>query len=237
MNPDAARASSLAAAARALVGRGSFDETLEAVARTAKDSLPGFDHVSVSLVSRTGRIETKAVTDSLARELDALQYSVDEGPCLSAIREVPIVAVPDLRVEQRWPRYLPAAISAGVRGQMSVRLTVDDEHTIGGLNLYSTSPHGSATDAGEAKEAEEAEDMVEFFAAHASIALHQARELANLREALTLRAVIGQAIGIIMERYQLSEDRAFAYLVRASSHANIKLREIAQELVDENNAR
>jgi GAF domain-containing protein len=236
MNPDAARASSLAAAARALVGRGSFDETLEAVARTAKESLPGFDHVSVSLVNRTGRIETKAVTDSLARELDALQYSVDEGPCLSAIREVPMVAVPDLRVEQRWPRYLPGAISAGVRGQMSVRLTVDDEHTIGGLNLYSTSPHGSATDAEEV-EAKEAKEMVESFAAQASIALHQARELANLREALNSRAVIGQAIGIIMERYQLSEDRAFAYLVRASSHANIKLREIAQELVDENNAR
>jgi GAF domain-containing protein len=233
MNPDAARASSLAAAARALVGRGSFDETLEAVARTAKESLPGFDHVSVSLVNRTGHIETKAVTDSLARDLDALQYSVDEGPCLSAIREVTMVAVPDLREEQRWPRYQPGAISAGVRGQMSVRLTVDDEHTIGGLNLYSTSPHGSATDAEDV----EAKDMVKFFAAHASIALHQARELANLREALNSRAVIGQAIGIVMERYQLSEDRAFAYLVRASSHANIKLREIAQELVDENNAR
>jgi len=228
MNPDAARASSLAAAARALVGRGSFDETLEAVARTAQKSLPGFEHVSVSLVNRSGGIETKAVTDSFARELDALQYSVDEGPCLSAIREVTLVAVPDLREERRWPRYLPGAISAGVRAQMSVRLTVDDEHTIGGLNLYSTSRDGRATDA---------EEMVESFAAHASIALHQARELANLREALTSRAVIGQAIGIIMERYQLSEDRAFAYLVRASSHANVKLRQIAQGLVDENNAR
>lgn len=231
MNPDAARASSLAAAARALVGRGSFDETLEAVARTAQESLPGFEHVSVSLVNRSGGIETKAVTDSFARALDALQYSVDEGPCLSAIREVTMVAVPDLREERRWPRYLPGAISAGVRAQMSVRLTVDDEHTIGGLNLYSTSRDGSPT------ETEETEEMVESFAAHASIALHQARELANLREALTSRAVIGQAIGIIMERYHVSEDRAFAYLVRTSSHANVKLRQIARGLVDENNAR
>ncbi|HVH93965.1 MAG TPA: GAF and ANTAR domain-containing protein [Nocardioidaceae bacterium] len=228
MNPDAARASSLAAAARALVGQASFDDTLEAVARTARESLPGFDHVSVALLSRSGRIETKAVTDSLARDLDSLQYSVDEGPCLSAIRDVTMVAVPDLREEQRWPRYLPGAISAGLRAQMSVPLAVDDEHPIGGLNLYSTSRGSSPTDADE---------MVTSFATHASIALHEAGQIANLRDALESRQVIGQAIGIIMERYRLSEDRAFAYLVRASSHANIKLRQIARDLVNENNSR
>jgi GAF domain-containing protein len=227
MDADTARASSLAAAARALVGQASFEDMLEAVAKTARQSLPGFDDVSISLVTRSGRVETKAATGRLARELDSLQYSVDEGPCLSAIRESAMVAVPDLEDEQRWPRYLPGAISAGLRAQMSVPLSVDDEHTIGGLNLYCTSRSGIATEMNE---------LLASYATHASIALHQAKEVANLKDALASRKVIGEAIGIVMERYQLSEERAFAYLVRASSHGNIKLRAIAQQLVDRANA-
>jgi AmiR/NasT family two-component response regulator len=75
-----------------------------------------------------------------------------------------------------------------------------------------------------------------LFATHAAIALGHAQERAGLAEGLQTRRVIGQAIGILMTRYEMNEDRAFAFLVRASSHRNIKLRAIAQELVDEANA-
>jgi GAF domain-containing protein len=228
MNPDASAASSLAAAARVLVAQHSFEETLEAVARTARESLPGFEHVGIAILSRTGEVETKAATDPLVWELDRAQYDVDEGPCLSALREQSVVVVPDVRHEQRWPRYLPSALRAGLRSQMAVRLFLDEEGTLGGLNLYSTSRDGIDP---------VVEDLAASFASHAAIALHQARELANLHEALASRKLIGQAIGIVMERYQMSEDRAFAFLVRASSHSNIKLRDIAQELVDGTNIR
>jgi len=223
MNPDASAASSLAAAARVLVAQHSFEETLEAIARTARESLPGFEHVGIAILSRTGEVETKAATDPLVWELDRAQYDVDEGPCLSALREETVVMVPDVRHEQRWPRYLPSALRAGLRSQMAVRLFLDQEGTLGGLNLYSTSRDGIDP---------VVEDLAASFASHAAIALHQARELANLHEALASRKLIGQAIGIVMERYQMNEDRAFAFLVRASSHSNIKLRDIAQELVD-----
>ncbi|CAA9423524.1 MAG: hypothetical protein AVDCRST_MAG35-2142, partial [uncultured Quadrisphaera sp.] len=83
---------------------------------------------------------------------------------------------------------------------------------------------------------EQAEPIADLFAAHAAIALGNARERATLNEALQSRKVIGEAIGILMERYDMNEDRAFAFLVRASSHGNVKLRDIAQELVDQRNA-
>jgi GAF domain-containing protein len=228
MSSDAASASALAAAARAIVRQRTYEETLEAIARTARETLPGFDHVGISILTRGGDIETKAATDPLVWELDGLQYSVDEGPCLAAVRESPVVVVNDIRHEQRWPRYLPAAIESGLRSQMAVRLSVDDEATLGGLNLYSTARVGIEP---------EVQELATSFASHAAVAVHQAREIANLKDALASRKVIGQAIGIVMERYQLKEDRAFAFLVRASSHRNVKLRDIAQELVDETSGR
>jgi GAF domain-containing protein len=228
MNSDASAASSLAAAARILVAQRSFEETLDAIAQTARESLPGFEHVGISLVARSGEVETKAATDPLVLELDHAQYDIDEGPCLSALREEPVVVVPDIRHEQRWPRYLPSALKAGLRSQMAVRLFLEQEGTLGGLNLYSTSR--DRIDPGT-------EDLATSFASHAAIALHQARELANLHDALASRKLIGQAIGIVMERYQMNEERAFAFLVRASSHSNVKLRDIAQELVNGSNVR
>jgi GAF domain-containing protein len=115
-------------------------------------------------------------------------------------------------------------VQLGLRSQLAVKLYVDREGTLGGLNLYSTT--SEEIDA-------EAEATAELFAAHAAIALDNARERDTLNQALHSRKVIGQAIGIIMERYDVSEDRAFAFRVRASSQANLKLRDIAQELVDQ----
>lgn len=60
-----------------------------------------------------------------------------------------------------------------------------------------------------------------------------AQERATLADALEGRRVIGEAVGILMERYEMNEDRAFAFLVRASSHTDTELRAVAQELVDE----
>jgi len=220
-------ASALARAARTIDRKQSLDEALDAIVRTARTSIPGFDHVGISIIDRHDRIQTKAATDALVWELDRLQYDLGEGPCVSAMREVPVVAVPHAGRDQRWPRYMPEAVRAGLRSQLAVRLFLDDEGTMGGLNLYSTTSDTLDPDA---------ESFADLFATHASIALGRAREIANLNDALNSRKVIGQAIGVVMERYGLDEDRAFAYLVRASSHANVKLRDIAQDLVDRANA-
>ena len=219
-------AHAVAAAARSINHPQSLDETLQAIAYVARDSVPGFDHVGISTLHRNGKVETRAATGHLVYELDTIQYDLGEGPCVETLREAPMVSAPAIRHDQRWPRYVPEAVQAGLRSQLAVRLYVDGEGTLGGLNLYSTSSDEVSS---------EAESTAELFAVHAAIALDYARERDTLNQALESRKVIGQAIGIIMERYEMSEDRAFAFLVRASSHSNLKLRDIAQELVDQRN--
>lgn len=104
---------------------------------------------------------------------------------------------------------------------MGLRLFVDEE-TLGDLNPYSTD--ADTIDP-------ELQHTAELFATHAALALGRARREDDLDTALANRKVIGQATGILMERYQLTEDRAFQYLVRVSQHSNIKVRDVAQELV------
>ena len=217
----------IAAAARSISHSQSLDQTLQAIVQVARESVPGFEQVGISTLTKDGKVETRAASGDLVHQLDKLQYDLGEGPCVETLRKVDLVSAPHLRHDQRWPRYVPAALKLGLRSQLAVRLFLDDKGTLGGLNLYSTASDDVSP---------EAEAVAELFAAHAAIALGNAREVQNLNEALHSRKVIGQAVGILMERYEMNEERAFAFLVRASSHANIKLRDIAQELVDQRNA-
>lgn len=214
----------VATAARAAGRQHDLDHTLQLIAESARQSVPGFDHVGISLIDAHGRIETRAATDSLVWELDRLQYARSEGPCVSAMREQPVVVVPDAPHDQRWPNYMPSAVKLGLRAQLAVRLFLEDSGSMGGLNLYSTTREDIHPDA---------ENIADLFAAHAAVALDKSREVEHLNQALRSRKVIGQAIGIAMERYGLDEDAAFSYLLRASSHSNVKLRTIAEQLVDE----
>jgi GAF domain-containing protein len=189
--------------------------------------VPGFDHVGISIINRDGTIETKAATDQVVWELDDLQYSIDEGPCVSSMREEMVVVVPNIRHEQRWPRYVSEAVMrTGLQAQLAVHLYANDK-TLGGLNLYSTK---SATiDDGAAQAAE-------LFATHAALALARARRESDLNTAITTRQEIGMAIGLTMARFELDSERAFQYLVRASSTSQMKMRDIAQEIIDTANA-
>jgi GAF domain-containing protein len=202
-------------------------DVLQIIAETARTSIPGLDQVGISTMDKNGTFTTRAAAGDLVRELDAIQYDLGEGPCVDTMTNSQVQVVPSLRHEQRWPRYIARAVALGVRSQMAVHLYLDAKGTIGGLNLYSTT--------GDTIE-REAESLAELFAAHAAIALSTASEVENLNQALVSRKVIGQAIGILMERYDITEDRAFAFLVRASSHGNLKLCRIAERLVEEKNA-
>jgi GAF domain-containing protein len=224
-NPDVARA--IAAAARDLYDGQSLDDTLQRIVEVARDSVPGFDAVGISTVDRKGHVQTRATTGEVVRTLDAVQYDLGEGPCVDTLRETEVVVAPDLGADGRWPRYAPVALQHGVQSQLAIKLYLDQEGTLGGLNFYSTT--SSDVDP-------QAEPIAELFATHAALALGNARERETLNEALTTRQVIGQAIGIVMERYQISSERAFEFLVRASSVGNLKLRDVAQELVNQRDA-
>jgi len=217
----------LTEAAKTIDHPASLDETLDAVVHAARDTIPGFEHVGISIIHRNGRIETKAGTDQLVWELDELQYSINQGPCVDAMMSEPIMYLEDARHDHRWPDYLPKAVKKGLRAQLALRL-YNDEETLGGLNMYRTASAGISP---------EAIQFAELFATHASIALGRKRFEHQLAEAVASRQVIGTAIGILMQRYQITEDRAFQFLVRTSKTSNQKVRVIAQELIDSSNDR
>ena len=219
-------AQSIAEAARTLHQPRTLDQTLQTIVEVACNSVPGFDHVGIATMHEQGKVETRAFIGDLVLPLDKIQYGLREGPCSAALQGPDGVAVSILHTEKRWPRYVPKARAAGVRSQMAVKLHLD-EGTLGGINFYSTISDEVSPDA---------QTLARLFATHASAALGHAHERETLTVALQTRKVIGQAIGMLMERYDINEDRAFAFLVRASNHNNIKLRAVAQALVDQHNA-
>jgi GAF domain-containing protein len=201
------------------------DEQLALVVEAAADSIDGVDACSITVLHRDGRVETLVGTDPLAYRLDKAQYDLNEGPCLGALQGEPFQRVDDMPQERRWPRYAQAAVAEGVRSQMAVELYAD-ERSIGGLNLYSR--HDRAFD-------EDTRHTAWLFATHAALAMGRTRQSQELNEALTTRKVIGQAIGIVMHRFELTEERAFEFLVRVSRTSNTKLRDVARQINDEQN--
>jgi hypothetical protein len=204
----------------------SIDETLVGIVHAARDSVRGFDQVGISVMYKNGNVETRAATGEIVYRLDDIQQSLGEGPCVDTLRGTDVVVAPRLRHDRTWPRYVSAAVEQGLQSQLAIRLYLDDEGTLGGLNLYSTTSDEIHP---------EGQSLAELFAAHAAIAMGGARERDYLPEALRSHKVIAQAMGILMERYTMNEDRTFAFLVRASTNANVKLRDVAQHLVDERN--
>jgi GAF domain-containing protein len=182
-------------------------------------------HVGISVANSAGTFDTVAGTGPLVFALDAIQYHLDEGPCLTAIREDHTVIIDDAESEHRWASFMPRAADLGLRSYLGVSITVDDR-PVGGLNLYSTTrTHLDADRLAHAK----------LFAAQAALAMACAHRETNLRQALQTSRTIGKAIGLVMERFDLDDEEAFAYLARLSHRTNIKLREIAAHLVRQSN--
>lgn len=224
-SPERQLADVMGEAARLLDQPHTVAEQLELVIEAAADTIDGVDAASISVLHRDGRVETLAGTEQLAFTLDQAQYDLNEGPCLEALRGEPFQRIDDMPQERRWPRYAKVAVAEGVCSQMAVELYADDK-SIGGLNLYSR--HAHAFD-------EDTRHAAWLFATHAALAMGRTRQAQQLNEALVTRKVIGQAIGIVMHRFELDEDRAFEFLVRVSRNSNRKLRDVAHELNDEQN--
>ena len=219
-------AAALTAAATQVYDTSTTTETLETMVEVALSSLTDIDHVGVTLAHRDGRLETVAATDQFVLELDQIQYAHDEGPCLTALRDgPPLTVVEYARHEQRWPLFIPAAVQRGVTAQMGVRLFAGDR-TVGVMNLYATRSETIS---------EETKQLAEMFATHAALAYGQTRRIDDLQGAIAHREIIGKAIGIAMERYGLCSDRAFDYLVRVASASEVKLRDVALDLVERTN--
>lgn len=207
-----------------LAGRlrpGDLDATLHGITAAAVELLPDVDYASIS-VRHDDRIDAVAPTDDLVLPLDIEQYSLQEGPCYEAATDTPQVIAPKLADDPRFPHYGPRAAEVGIRSQAAFRL-FERKETLGALNLYST----------QVGAFEDLERTAALFRSQAAVAIAYAHEVTNLSEALETRTTIGKAMGIVMERYQLNDERAFAFLTRLSQHRNVKLRRVADEIVSE----
>jgi hypothetical protein len=199
------------------------DRSMRDFAEVARSSIPDFDHASITLLRPGGRFETGASTSPLSQRLDAVQYAAGEGPCLDAVRSGRPVSVPGLRSERRWPAYVSAAVALGVTSHLSVRLHLDDEDARAGLNLYSTRTDQVTL---------QAEAMAGLFGSFAVSGSRPAVAPTRPGPSTQPLDVIGEALGIVMDRSGVDANRAFDSLATAATRAGVPLAVHSQQLVD-----
>jgi GAF domain-containing protein len=212
---------------RFLVGDDDLDGMLTKVVLIAVETVPGCDLASITMMRR-GLPTTPVFTDKVAVDLDETQYSVGDGPCLSAMRHQGLEEV-DVASDERWPPFSAAARRLGVIGTLSAPLVRDDT-AVGGLNLYSRT---TATFDDDARNlACLFGDQVGVAAVNATVYAESYELAQQLQAAMESRAAIEQAKGVIMAQSNVGPEEAFQILVQASQHQNRKLRAVATDIVE-----
>jgi GAF domain-containing protein len=212
----------------ALLRMDTVEDFLGELARLAAGIVAGGGSCGMTL-GRPGRKPvTVACSDSLAARADEAQYEAGDGPCLTAIREGRMVRIDALRADERWPAFGEKAASLGVRSSLSLPL-VQDGKPLGALNVYARKD--GAFGPGQIQRAEK-------LAANGSGALALALRLSDvmarneqLRSSLESRPVIDQAMGIIMALRGCTPEQALKLLRTQSQNGNVKLRDVAAEIV------
>jgi transcriptional regulator with GAF, ATPase, and Fis domain len=205
--------------AREMQAEATTGALLQRIVAAAVTEVAGAQYAGITLLAH-GQVSTPAASAELVEQIDQAQYETGQGPCIDAAAEHATVRSDDLQADGRWPRFGPRAAELGVRSMMAFQLFVE-AGSMGALNLYAESV---------AAFGEESESTGMLLAAHAAVAMTAARTEASLRAGLDTRDVIGQAKGILMERYKISGTAAFGLLITASQAVNEKLYLVAGHL-------
>lgn len=196
-------------------------QTAEQIVAFAMETV-GTQYAGITMIRGRGRFETVGSSAPSIIEADLLQYDLQEGPCVDAASTSQTVLSTDLSNDERWPTWGPAAVGLGFRSVLSAELHAGGDR-IGAINLY-----GSA----ERQFSREDVDVARLFAAHSAAALASVRLREGLQNALDSRTIVGQAQGILMERFSVDADRAFSILRRYSQDGNRKLTDVSRSLVE-----
>ena len=210
-----------------LLDTNDITDFLDQLVILAVTTLPGDLFCGITM-RRVRGATTVASSDARASQVDEIQYGHHQGPCLHSLDTGDIVVVEDLASDNRWGAYQMPALGHGVRSSLSLPLHTDGQ-TIGALNIYATQPHvfGPPEQLIAQRFADEASRALALavrLAEHAEMSQH-------LQNALASRAVIDQALGIIMGQNRCTSEEAFDLLRTISQNRNIKLRDIAAELI------
>jgi len=198
-----------------------LNSTLCSVTQAAVELIPGADSADILTTAGRRKYESHAATSALPANLDRLQARFGEGPCVDAAVDGFVTRSDDLTVEERWPRFTPPALRAGVYSIVSFRLYT--RATVSGaLNVLATTAH--AFD-------DESVTIGEVLAAHAAIAITAGQRESQWRSALVSRDLIGQAKGMLMERFSVGAVQAFTMLVTLSQDSNTPVAKVAERIV------
>ncbi len=196
-------------------------ETLAGVTAAAVDLIRGVDHADILLI-KENRFSSVAATAPVAEELDAVQKRLGEGPCLQAAVAESVIRCADLREDTRWPQFAPAAIKLGVHSVLSFQLYTS-KGGAGALNLLGTAPRAFSP---------EGEALGAVLATHAAVALAAVNREHQFDSALASRDSIGQAKGILMERFNIDAVQAFDMLRKLSQSTNTSIRAVAGRVIE-----
>jgi len=221
--------SSLALLSRLATGRMELTDVLTRVAEYAVAAIPGADGAGLTLIE-AGHSDTVVASAPFVAQVDAIQYGINEGPCITAASEGRTMRSGALSTDRQWPRFGPRVGRLGVHSALSLPL-MTAEGVLGAMNVYAHAPDTFD---------DRASRIGELFAVPAAIAVQNAQVLAHAKQlagqletALTHRAVIDQAKGILISRIGCGPDEAFERLRQMSQSENQKLHTVAQRVVDE----
>jgi GAF domain-containing protein len=209
-------------AVRDLASGDDIETTVEGAVRVCVEIVEHCDMAGVSVIEKSG-IRTLSASSETLREVDEIQYRLREGPCFDALRHDETVTANDLSSDPRWPRWgARLAERTGLHSSMSFRLFTASG-AFGVLNMYSKRPYGF--DAGDVLDGHVVAAMV-------AVAVAASLKEEQLLHGLHTRTVIGQATGILMERFGLDAEAAFAVMRRLSQTHNVKISALAADLVE-----
>jgi GAF domain-containing protein len=197
------------------------EQTVETVVRFALRAVR-CEHAAVVLITKARRPQVTALTDPRLAELYRGQIEAGEGPLITAVEQATVLVIPDIAGDTRWStQWKERMLAAGIRSALHLPMLVAGRAEAV-LSLYSDQPNAFTDD-----------DLAvaQILAQHGSPAIASARSSASMTEAIDARRLVGQAMGMLMERYALDEPRAFEVLRRYSMDSNRKLRDVAQELL------
>ncbi len=210
---------------RTLLEPGQGTDTMAAVTRLAVAAIPGVEEASIS-EGRKGRFRTIASTGNIASVGDEIQYELGTGPCVDAIIDDAVYRSGDISRDARWPEFgWRAHAETGATSMMSLRLFMEDDERIAGLNLYSTQADAFDDDAYVVA------NLIATHSATALIAASARERVENLQRALTSNRRVGMAMGVLMSSHKLTEQDAFTLLRIASQNSNRKLADIADDVI------
>ena len=218
--PGPGTARQLSELARDLEAEPDLEAVMQRIVLAVVHELAGATAAAITLVDR-GQVSSPVHSSELAVRVGTIESETGEGPCVDSSRDEITIRIDDLRQSSQWPLFADRAVDLGVLSMLSFQLFAGHD-SMGALNVYSDTP--GAFDSQD-------EETGLMLASHAALAMSARKKITGLRTAMDTRDLIGQAKGILMERYKIDGGRAFDLLARLSQHTNRKLRDVASDLV------